>query len=104
MEGTTNILGLDAVFGIHPEIVRAVFGDQVVLYHLGDGRAITLNQTAGIILDLIDSRCSAAEIHELLERAYPESAAGVGRDVDRTLRYLLRNGVLESIAAKPAEG
>ncbi len=85
----------DAVYALDPRIVRATFDDQVVLYHLGKRRALTLNQSAGIILELIDSRCRAAEIRELLERAYPESAADVGRDVDRTLRYLLRHGAIE---------
>lgn len=80
------------VFSIDPQVVSATFGDTVVLYHLGEEQTLTLNQTAGIILELIDSRCPVAEICELLQAAFPESA-NVVRDVDRTLRYLLRHGV-----------
>ena len=87
----------DGVYAINPEVVTAAFGSQVVLYHLNEGRALTLNQTAGIILELIGSGCAAAEIRQLLRRAYPESAEDVGRDVDRTLSYLLEYGALDSV-------
>ncbi len=90
----------DDAYALDPRIVRATFDDQVVLYHLGKRRALTLNQSAGIVLELIDSGCQAAEIRELLERAYPESA-DVGRDVDRTLRYLLRHGVALAASRDP---
>ncbi len=100
-QGTAIDLDPDGVFRLDPEVVSATFDDQVVLYHLGDGRTLTLNQAAGLILELIDSRCSAAEIREVLQRAFPESAGDVGHDVDHTLRYLLRHGALESVMGKP---
>ncbi len=90
----------DDAYALDPRIVRATFDDQVVLFHLGKRRALTLNQSAGIILELIDSRCRVAEIRELLERAYPESP-DVGCDVDRTLRYLLRHGVALAASRHP---
>ncbi len=95
---TTGVTELDpgGVYSISPEVVSATFDDQICLYHLGEGRAMTLNPTAGIILELIDGRRPAAEIRELLQAAYPESSEDVGRDVDRMLRYLLRHGALES--------
>ncbi len=94
--GAAIDLDPDGVFSLHPEVVVAAFDDQVLLYHLNKGRALTLNQTAGIILQLIDSRCTTAEIREVLREAFPESADEVESDVDRTLRYLLKNGALDA--------
>ncbi len=91
--GAAIELDPDGGFRDNPAYVSATFDDQVVRYHLGTHQAPPLNQSAGIILDLIGSRCSTAEIHDLLRRAYPESA-NLGRDVDRTLRYLLRHGAV----------
>jgi len=93
---TVTDLDPDATFRVNPEFVVAAFDDQVLLCHLGGGQALIFNRSAGLILDLIDSRCSAAEIRELLQRAYPESAEDAALDVDRTLRYLLLHGALES--------
>ena len=88
------------VFSIDPQVVSATFGDQVVLYHFGEEQALTLNRTAGLILELIESRCPVAEIRELLQGAFPEST-DVARDVDRTLRYLLRHGVAVAANRQP---
>ncbi len=80
----------DAVYSVNPEFVIATFDDQVLFYHLHGGYDLNLDQPAGLILELVASRCSIAEIREMLQRAYPESS----EDVDRTLRYLLRHRVL----------
>ncbi len=94
--GTANDLDPVGVFRIHPEYVGAAFDDQVLLYHLNRGETISLNATAGLILELLDGERSAAQVRQLLQETYPESAEDVGRDVDRTLRYLLQHGALDS--------
>ena len=44
----------EGVFRLRPEYVRAAFDDEVLLHHLGRGETLSLNLTAGIILDLMD--------------------------------------------------
>ncbi len=85
----------DDVFRINPEYVVATFDDQVLLHHLNRDHTLSLDRTAGIILEHMDGQCSTAEIRELLQRAYPESS-DIECDVDRTLRYLLEHEVLDT--------
>ncbi len=102
--GSVIDLDPDATFKVNPEFVVAAFEDQVLLCHLSGGQALIFNRTAGLILDLIDSRCSVVEIREMLQRAYPESAEDAGLDVDRTLRYLLLHDALELSPSTEVEG
>ncbi len=69
--------------------------DRVVLYRLERTHTLALSATAGIVLELMDGRRTVAQIRQLLQEAYPESAVDVGLDVDRTIRELLAGGALE---------
>ncbi len=96
--GSGRAVDLDptGVYTLNPECVAGTFDGRVVLYHLNQGRALTLNRTAAIVLELMDGERSTAEILEVLRQAYPESADDIARDVDRTLRYLLEHDALET--------
>ncbi len=88
-------LEVAGVFDLNPLYDVIAMEDRVVLYKLERTHTLALSATAGLILELMDGRRSAAQIRTLLQEAYPESAAEVGRDVDHTLAQLLENGAIE---------
>ena len=75
--------------------------DRVVLFKLERTHTLVLSATAGLVLQLMDGRRSAAQIRTLLQEAYSESAADVGRDVDHTLAQLLESGAIEKSELLP---
>ncbi len=86
----------DSAFRINPEYVVATFDGQVLLYHLNRGHTISLDHTTGIVLEQMSGRCSMAEIRELLLAAYAGPPEDLERDIDRTLRYLLKHDVIDA--------
>jgi len=68
-------------------------GEQVILNHRQTGK-IALSGTAGLILRLVDGGRTTPEIREILQMAYPKSAAEIGRDIERTLASLVHWGAV----------
>ncbi len=86
---------VEGVYRLNPRWEVRVFEDRVVLYPPEDRQTRVLNDTAAIVLRLIDGRRSAAQIREVLRQVFPEAAADAARDVDRTLGGLIRCGAVE---------
>ncbi len=70
--------------------------ERVVVRNLETDHAVDLNSTAALIVRLMDGRRSTAEIRWLLQESYPESAAEIAIDVERTIATLLRGGTIRA--------
>jgi len=65
---------------------------ELILYHLGQTKILYCNETASVIWHLCDGRQTVGEIITLLSNAYPEAAADIAPDVERTLEEFLAAG------------
>lgn len=77
--------------GLEWEVVRT--GDRAMLIHRESGQ-LALNETAAMVVGLLDGERTAAEIRAVLETAWPETAATIGQGVDAILANLVDLGVL----------
>ncbi len=84
----------EGVLGLSPGYDVINLEDRVVLFKTERTQTLALSATGGIILELVDGRRTVAEIRELLQAAYPESAGEIARDVDHTLGHLIRSGAV----------
>lgn len=71
-----------------------VLDEERILYHPGEPRAIYLNQTASMVLELCDSARSVDEIISLLQDVFPESE-DIRQDVENTLAELIDYGAVK---------
>ncbi len=93
---------VDVVLQLAPDYEVTKQDDRVVVRNPKRDHTIQLSGTAALILRLMDGRRSTAEIRELLQASYPESAEEIARDVERTVVRLLRGGVIQaSLGALP---
>jgi len=78
----------------HPDVLQATLDDEILVYHPDDTTAFALNETASVIWQLCNGERRVDEIVEILQKAYPEAAATMPREVDEGILALLSHGVI----------
>lgn len=78
----------------HPDVLQAILDDEILVYHPDGMTAFALNETASVIWQLCNGERPVAEIVEILQKAYPEAAATMPREVDEGILALLSHGVI----------
>jgi len=75
-------------------VLQAPLDNEILVYHPDGMTAFALNETASVIWRLCNGERTVAEIVELLQTAYPETAATMSREVDEGILALLSHGVI----------
>lgn len=77
-----------------PHIETEVIGNEVLLYHPQQTRAVYLNATAALVWGLCDGKRTVREMVSLIGREYSESRDSLMGDVLITLNELQESGIL----------
>ena len=81
---------------VNPSIAAEPYGREMLLVHLDDGTAFTLNETARRMWELIADGCSAREVAERLAGQFEISKERLEADAAEFIRLLEAEAVLRS--------
>ncbi len=81
---------------VHPSIAAQPYGREMLLVHLENGTAFTLNETARRMWELVAHGCSAKEVAERLSGQFETSTERLEADAAELIRQLEAEAVLKS--------
>jgi SAM-dependent methyltransferase len=81
---------------VHPSIAAEPYGREMLLVHLENGTAFTLNETARRMWELVADGCSAREVAERLAGQFETSRERLEADAAELIRQLEAEAVLRS--------
>ena len=81
-------------FILNPDFTTETFDNEILLYAVSSGKAVYLNKTAGLVLEMCGKEHSVEEIIALLEQAFPEQQNAIRPDVESSVQALLEHGAL----------
>ena len=81
---------------VHPSIAAESYGREMLLVHLENGNAFTLNETARRMWELVADGCSAREVAERLAGQFETSRERLEADAAELIRQLEAEAILRS--------
>ncbi|MBI5876705.1 MAG: PqqD family protein [Chloroflexi bacterium] len=77
-----------------PDYRLEVMGEEMLIYHPSQTKVVYCNATAALVWQLCDGTLTAAQLIDLLAKAYPEAGAAIPAQVSATLERFLSDGVI----------
>jgi SAM-dependent methyltransferase len=81
---------------VHPSIAAERYGKEMILVHLENGTAFTLNETARRMWELVANGCSPKEVADCLSGQFETSRERLEADAAELIRQLETEAVLKS--------